>query len=76
LHDSDQYTCLKCSANCRGQRQGNGRSFSSTARADGALTAASGIYSEALKQQSKPPHAKTVYAPASMVWLAEQNKAG
>ena len=31
---------------------------------------------EALKQQSKPPPAKTVYAPGSMEWLAEQNKAG
>jgi predicted phage terminase large subunit-like protein len=31
---------------------------------------------EALKQQGKPPPAKTVYAPGSMEWLAEQNKAG
>jgi hypothetical protein len=31
---------------------------------------------DALKQQSKPPPAKTVYAPGSMEWLAEQNKAG
>ena len=31
---------------------------------------------EELTQQSKPPPAKTIWAPGSVEWLAEQNNAG